>query len=80
MENPSNPRKMWQITKKKLFGTKYCGINKIMENNKFTQGSNQVANVLNQYFTRKSVNIVNSLTKKQKGPHRFLESPYKEKY
>ena len=61
MKNLKDPKKLWNSTKNELFGNNRRNINRMMDGNKLINGSEKVANVLNRYFIRKPINIVNKL-------------------
>ena len=56
-----NPTKLWKATKNILYGSKKNSIERIIDNNKFVNGSLNVANVINRFFVRKPLSIINSI-------------------
>ena len=60
-KNINNPKELWKLTKDKLYGNKHKNIEKMMENDKFVNGSANVSNVLNRFFIRKGKKIVENL-------------------
>ena len=55
-----NPTKLWKATKNILYGSQKNSIERI-QNNKFVNGSLNVANVINRFFVRKPLSIINSI-------------------
>ena len=74
INNIKNPAKLWKATKKELYGTKTNSIERIIENNKFINGSQKVANMINIYFVKKPNVIANTIPNVNTDPMNFYKS------
>ena len=52
-KNIKHQQELWKITEDKLYGNKHRNIEQIMQNDKFINGSKNVAIVLNIFFIKK---------------------------
>ena len=79
LRNQKNPKKLWNATKKLLYGNKFKSINRIIENNKFIQGSQKVSNVLNRFFVWKPREILGNLPVNDINPMDFYAKHVEKK-